>query len=323
MRKTIAAISASVLGLAGAVAAAAAPANAVEPKCAQESDVTVSANANVQDLYVDCIPQFGLGKAEFTISTSAGDPFPSGYNLHDGHQTITSNVDSAVANSYFDVAPSEVVGGWEDLQVPSSTTPTQQNYTDAATYAVFPITSFTSIDPASLPAACTPDAESYAHAYEITYGTSTTTFKENIDGKVWTVTTTETAAPLYLGLNFAAGGGSFDTTKAQCSSSAIDTLVAENSGDANWAKVTGDEATFSTTSFGPFVDSDTFSPEGAGGTEDFGNFAATSVPVLATTGYDAAPVETLGGGLLIGGLALIALRFSTSARRRRTRHKTP
>lgn len=330
MKKAVAAISASILGVSGAAFAAAAPANAVPPlpNCTNIDQHTVSANANTQDWYMDCIPQYGLGKAEFTITSTAG--FPAGYSLTDGHQTITSTVDDATAAAYLGVPTTDLEGQFELLAEEAGSTPNSQTYgTNPApvpqTHGIFPITSVATLDPADLPAGvdgCFPNTstpETYAHAYTVTFSPVTTTFKQTIDGKVWTTVVTATPAPLILGLNFVASPGvGLDPTAAQCASAGGTALVADNNSADGWVDVSEDEATLDDF----FAGTNSLDPSGNASGSNLGTFA-TSDPALASalpeTGVDATPAGVLGGGLLFGGIALIALRFASSARRRARR----
>jgi hypothetical protein len=320
VRKTVAALSASILGVSGAAMAAAAPAAAAPlPACTSIDQHTVSASANTQSWYMDCIPQYGLGKAEFTITSST--PYPSGYSLTDGHQTVTSTVNDTAVAAYLGDSESTLDGALTFLEENGGSTPTTQTYsgTPIETQAVFPVSSVAQIDPADLPAGttgCFPNTETYAHAYEVTFLPVTTTFKETIDGKVWTTTITATPQPLILGLNFEASPGTgFDPTAAQCASSGGVTLVADNNSSGNWTNVSANEATLNEGIF----DENSLDPSGDGTTLDLGTFTTTDTPVLAETGYDATPAGMLGGGLLAAGIALIALRFTGSVRRRARR----
>jgi hypothetical protein len=318
MKKTIAAISASVLGISGAVAAAAAPADASGPACTNVTGHTVSVNANAQDWYMDCVPQYGLGKAEFSITST--DPFPAGYNLVDGNQTVTSTVNTAAVASYFSTAPSNIEGSFEGLAAPTTTTPTSQSYQSTGTHMIFPITGVASLDPADLPAGasgCFPvGTETYAHAYTVTFAPVTSTFTETIDGKVWTATITATPSPLILGLNFvAAPGAGFDTAAAQCVSSGGTSEVAHTSADPGWTTITKDDATLDS------FTNNTLDPSVGGGVINLGAFATSDPavrPTLATTGVNPAPGGLLGGGLLALGILLVTSRFAPLFRRRRS-----
>jgi hypothetical protein len=317
MKKTVAAIGASVLGLSGAVVAASAPASAAEPACTNVSQHTVSATADgSQDWYMDCIPQYGLGKAEFTITTTSPDGFPGGYDLSDGHQTVTSNVDTAAAAAYFGQNPATAAGGFLNLGAASPATSTSETYGggDSSQHAIFPIASVGKLATA-LPASCFPNTETpetYEGIYVVKFKPTTTTFTETIGGKTVTATVTATAAPLELGLNFV--GGALDSTAPLCAASGGVVLEADNAEATGWSTLEMDEATlnsFMTQSLDPSAD---------GSTVDLGTFAATvgdptvttpptstttttSEPSLAFTGVDPVPAGVTGGSLLAAGLA--------------------
>ena len=76
MKKSLAFVGASALGLVAATAAAS-PAMAIgdttEPCTDMDAQVAATGNLTA-NWYQDCVPQYGLGKAEFTIVADENDP---------------------------------------------------------------------------------------------------------------------------------------------------------------------------------------------------------------------------------------------------------
>jgi hypothetical protein len=320
MKKTVAAIGASVLGLSGALVSMSAPATAATPKCADASEHVVSPTADgSQDWYMDCIPQYGLGKAEFTITTTDPDGFPGGYDLADGNQTVTSNVDTAAAAAYFGMPSTGAAGAFLEMGSANPATATSQTYggggSNSNQHAIFPIASVGKLTTA-LPAGCFPNTETpetYEGAYVVKFKPTTTTFTETIGGKKVTATVTSAAAPLELGLNFA--GGALDESAPLCAASAGVVYQGDSLEDGDWIAIAQGEATLNP------GNTQTFDPSVNGSEYDLGTFAATvgdpavttppttttttttSEPSLAFTGVDPVPAGVLGGSLLAAGLA--------------------
>jgi hypothetical protein len=343
VKKTLAAIAASALGLGSALAVGGAPAQAVTPKCTNSTQHEVNpAVSPTDEWYMTCIPQYGMGKAEFTITTGASDPFPAGYSLDDGHQTITSTPAAAQVKSYFNTQwttfsptePASYDGAFVNLTDPTVSTATSQLYDgtadgDTPMMVAYPIES-AGMAPDGLPADCTPSGSgaTYNGEYEVVYGPTTTHFSQTIGDVVHSVTVTYTPPPLYLGLNFdsADPGTPFDESKAICASSggqttfapdfdASDTVVADD-----WILAAVNAITFPSTletlSPADAAPADPRDPDDvvASTTTDFGSFAATSTPVLATTGVDEESGGEVGYGLLATGAILASIGF---IRRRR------
>jgi hypothetical protein len=316
MKKTVAAIGASVLGLSGAVVAASAPASAVEPECTNVSQHVVSASADgSQNWYMDCVPQYGMGKAEFTITTTSPDTFPSGYSLTDGHQTVTSNVDSAAADTYLGLDSASTDGAFYRLDDLSDST-TSQTYGSASDTqeGIFPVQSVGKLT-TPLPAGCFPDTEApetYEGAYVVTFKPTTTTFTETVNGQTYTATVKATPAPLELGLNFSEGA--LDSSAPLCAVDGSSVAQGDDSEDGAWGTISMDEATL-----GSGIATFTLDPA-LSDVSDLGSFAVTvgdptvttpptstttttSEPSLAFTGVDPVPAGVLGGSLLAAGLA--------------------
>jgi hypothetical protein len=313
MKKTIAAISASVLGLSGALVATAAPAGASTPDCTSKGQHNVSATADgTQDWYMDCIPLYGLGKAEIGISTTAAKPFPAGYSLGDGHQTVTSNIDETAASAYFG---SPATGAFLDLAEPDAgNTPTHQRYSVSA---IFPIASVAK-STAPLAPECTAGNAVYDGVYVITYEPTTTHFSEKIGTKTWTATVATTPSPMTLALNFA--GGNIDPGNPICVTSNGSTRQLPNDTNGNWTVAARNQATNSvgtnSSSLDPYSDL----------SRELGDFATTVSSPAATDTSDSDDPELAATGLDPRGPLAAALAFLLAGglafgfrRRRRTR----
>ncbi|HEX4058882.1 MAG TPA: hypothetical protein VHX87_11275 [Galbitalea sp.] len=338
MRKTIAALSASLLGISGAVIAAAGPAVAVTPTCTDATAHVVNPSVSPgDDWYMTCIPKYGMGKAEFVITAPADDPFPDTYSLTDGHQTVTSTPTASQVHAYFEPLWDEAytpgaatyTGAFMNLSEDTGdATPTSQPYTPAvlgsgSMTVAYPIKS---VGPATsgLPAGCTPDdsGATYQGEYEVVYGTTITHFAETIGDVVRSVTVSYTPPPLFIGLNFTGSPGSeaLDTSMPICTSAGGTTTFAENDLSVFWGVAEGNATTLPTIVETLSPANGTFEPgdpeASARATTTFlGAFAVTSTPVLATTGVDPGPATATGVGLLAVGI--LATLVGVVRRRRR------
>lgn len=305
--KTSAAIaSTSIVGL-GLATLGAMPAQAadVTTDCASVSDHQTTSTALADNWYMDCVPQYGLGKVEFTIDSDVD--LPAGFvPLTDPSVTSTSANTGPAASTYFET--SFPVAGFTTLEE-TGATPTQRSYGGSMMFA---ISGVSSIDVSALPAAC--GIGPFANAYRVDYLPATITFTQTIDGVVWTTVVQYTPAPLYLGLNFADDPLDLDSTAVQCASSTTGTTLGEPS-TTDWIVVAtvhatafygGDEWVGSISPF-PIADAN---PIG-----QLGSFAVTiPKPELAATGVDSAGLGLAGGlSILAGSL----LAFFWRRRRRR------
>lgn len=354
MKKTLAAVGASIVGVAGALVAAAAPAAAEPtpaPACTDAlNDHVVDSTPTTGNWYMECVPQYGMGKAEFSITAPARG-FPAHYSLTDGHQTVvTSSPTAAQVESYFDHLYTEdhsdpkytgsFINLTEDTSASTATTQVYDQATgDRPMTAAFPITSVTKIT-TGLPAACTPGGETYDGEYAVTYAPSTTTFSQTIGTKVYKTTVTLTSPTLYLGLNFDSSGPfGFNADAPLCASSTAGTILGESfnstaapfvSDDSSPAQIraldlpTGEEAwitvAWDLASSDPFDVSTLLPVNSAFDTPtatNYGTFGVTATPLLAETGVDAAPAGLLGGALLALGTLFGGLHLLRSRRRSR------
>jgi hypothetical protein len=332
LKKTIAAASAAFIGMVGAVAtgsSAQAADTVTVPgagnECTTSSQHTLSATADgTQGWYMDCVPQYGMGKAEFTITSENADhptrTFPTGFTLTDPSTTTatTSDNETAIA-AYF--APATFTGGFTEFTAQSATPdPTHTQGYDG--FAAFPIVSVVHTDISHLPTDCTSASQTYTGVYAVNFKPVTTTFTKTINGVVWKYVVTSTPQTLFLGLNFAAGAF---TDAPQCAATGTNDVFAPSAADPNFQTITHDNATLGLgglDTVDPFVG--TFLPNA-----NLGVIAPAADPVtptasgpsLALTGINAAPAEWLGGGLIAAGLLFLGLRFAGFSRRRRHTQK--
>jgi LPXTG-motif cell wall-anchored protein len=248
VKKTLAVVGASILGFAGALGASAAPASATPgpvpcTNALNDHLVNPDVDATSDNWYMTCVPQYGMGKAEFSI-TAPADGFPAGYSLADGHQTVVSSTPtSAQVQSYFgDLYADEhstapvYTGAFINLvEDTSASTTTTQVYdtvdSNSPMTAAFPITSVAKVT-TGFPDACSPDGETYQGEYVVNYAPVTTTFSEVISGQTYKTTVTLTSPTLYLGLNFdPTNSFGLDSSKALCASSSEGTLFAASEDD--------------------------------------------------------------------------------------------
>ncbi len=307
MRPSVALASASAVGLVAAAGGAAAPAFAddvVTTPCANISDQASIAFAPHDNWYMDCIPQYGLGKAEFTIESDV--PYPDEFlHLDDPGVETSTNLDSAALTAYFGALPvpnSSVLGTALLDETDSS-----QRYAGAW---IAPITSVGAVDQSTVPtdhpeiaAACHLDEVTYVSAYRASYGPSTTTFHQVIGGQDWDYTIGGTSPDLYIFLPPLEGG---DDTDPVCISNGEFTIFG-TVGDIDTSLAVVGLFLVPPYSF-PLVDEEIY---------DLGVFSRVS-PTLAATGAapdDVAPTLIAAGGML--GIGTLALLGPLATRRRR------
>lgn len=299
MKKSMAVASASAMGLGmvalgGAGAATAAP---VTELCTDATEHEYSTVELGDNWFMDCIPQYGMGKAEFSISSA--EPLPPAFLPLDdpGVASVFSGNGPAAAAYFGD--PSAPFGF---VELNNAGDPLQ--YTGKP---IFPISAVGAIDPLTLPTSCQGDTYSYGNAYSVTYAPVAVTFTQVIDGVEWSVDVTYAPQAMVLGLNFTDPfDGTLDFDQAQCISnvSGTNTLFVFGDNDfeqamlATWALLTSDA---------------TLPPQPVLlDTTDLGDFPlqqnALPGPGLADTGADISPLVLGAGGVaLLGGAALLIL----------------
>ena len=316
MKKTSAVIAVTTLGVASAAAGAAAPAIAdpVTTPCADIS-AHVLADPLPDNWYMPCVPQYGLGKAEFTIESTTD--FPDEFlSLDDDGVTTTSTVDEAVIGAYVQVGgPLPMVSPVSLL----SPTPTTQTY---LAQLVAPVTGVGVVAPVDLPveivAQCDPTGWT-TPIYRATYGSLSTTFAQTINGVPWNFTVTGNPPPTYFFLQFdptAVGdpiSGDFPQVAPDspfCVTDGVHTLsgIADDSGGIPIREIMSVHAGL-VPPFAMLLPSEFINPSGENvPLQDLGTFAlaapaAPAAPQLAATGTDATPYLVAAGAL--GGVGVL------------------
>ena len=228
MKRSIAAIGAAAIGLTGAAVAAVPAQAAATPDCVTSSDHTLKADPAAGNFYFDCIPQYGTGKAELSISNADGisDEFSV---LESEDATLSGSVDDATASTYFSATTHAgiIIAGRGD------STATSQDY-DAI--LATPISSITKIRATALPSDCLQGNVDYEGAYVVSFAPISITAKTTAGsgqtvggpGKFFMAVRPQ---PLYLGLNFT--GSAFDEDAPQCAVTGSTTYFAVDNSEAN------------------------------------------------------------------------------------------
>ncbi|MCU1507758.1 MAG: hypothetical protein JWQ12_23 [Glaciihabitans sp.] len=310
MKKSIAALSATVLGLGGAVAGGALSASAADPiaPCASATDHTVEATSAVDShWYMACQPKYGMGKAEFSVTSN--EAFPAGFNLNNSTETGTSNLDDS-AQYFSALTPTSSHTGIFTLSTPATLDPKTQQYHG---WAAFPVTSVEQYT-GTLPAECMLQGVSYDHVYRVNYGAATTTFKQKVNGTAWNFAVTLHPQPLILGLNFSPAGTGLDPARPLCAVQGSTAYFGAQQDSGDWGHIASSFATRNAT--------ETLDPL-TGFPQDVGSFArlanATTTPTasadaqLAETGVSPVPA-----GIAAASLLAIAVGFFAIGRRRRS-----
>jgi LPXTG-motif cell wall-anchored protein len=335
MKKTLALLGATALGIIGA-GATAVPAQAAAPALAACDDVSdhFVAQPNAE-WYADCVPQFGAGKVEFSIDT---EDAPEGFlPLTDASVTATTDLDVEAANDY-DLAEEGFVKGAfikldsnddivddidddidddDDDDAPS----TEQSY--YATLAA-PITGVRGLSVSDLPEQCD---DEYDAAYVVTYGAVTTSFVQTVAGEEVRYDITATPAPKTIAFNVTEGefSGALDYSAPFCVTDGTRTAAFTGSERPPLPSfiASGQIERNGDVTISPFVEA--YDSETGGTTNaDLGTFARYVAPVveepvtqpaaaddsaeLAETGADASPALIGAGGLLVAGLAALVFR---------------
>ena len=312
--KKAAAISASVaLGAVGALAPTlAAKAATVTTPCAVLGDGDNfqhydPANTNWFNI---CIPQYGRGKAEFTITSDVD--FPADFkDLTDPSVSVSSEFDAAPSVAYFSESPTNVP--YDELTKVSGDARSQTYRFDGVGVHV-KIAGVESIPTSSLPTACTADGYTYANAYKVTFDPTTVRFDQVVGGEHWTYNIVVAPDPIYLGMTpyvFSPGPSPVyyadDPSHAMCWSNDTVTIRGANDTESDWSYARNNGAM----QIKPFIRT--------GGFEDLGTFNRIAFKVnergLANTGSDARPALFAGVGLLMAGLV------ATFVARRRKRSR--
>jgi hypothetical protein len=213
VKKTIAALGATVLGLGSVVVAGAVPATAapVLPDCEnmQEQLGAESGSPDPAEMWFEnCIPQYGIGKAEFTIVADETDStveFPEGftslekYDEGDSPISVSTTTDAAALTEYLDAAdapfdfapiiPIELIeeDASSQLYVAQVYNRIESiSYADAAT------------TPAAITEICEFDDSVVFGGWVAAFDPIDTTFSQTVDGKAWDYTITGQSPDSYF-----------------------------------------------------------------------------------------------------------------------------
>jgi LPXTG-motif cell wall-anchored protein len=318
--KKAAAISTSLaLGALSAVAPTlSAQAATITTPCAQAryTDALQNFHSSNTNWFDTCIPQYGRGKTEFTITSDVD--FPADFKpLTDASVVVSANFNPAAAQTYFG-ATSSTKPFDSFTRLDGLTTPKSQTYRFNDDGVFLRISKVESILPAALPAACTAGGAPYTYwmAYKVTYLPTVITFDQVISGEHWKYQVTAAPAPIYLGMSPNEMEHSpMSVTDAACWSDGTHTVRASSASDptsyvdfangngTNWDKIHGTGIANQS----PYPYTETLVSLGT-----FGRYY--DPPALANTGSDTRPALFAGVGLLMAGLVAT---FVT--RRRRSR----
>ena len=300
MKKTVAAGSAVAIGVMGAaMPLMAVPAQAASaPTCDTLSDLTWS--DSMDNWFQSCVPQFGLGKVEFTISSDTD--FPADFkDLTDPSVTVTTTADVADMNAYYDeslTSPFSALSRMDD-----GTDPKLQRYQASQVApgslgdnqgAVFRVSSVAATSPSSLPFSCGPFT--YSQAYSVTFEPLDVTFTQTVNGTPWVYHIVISPETLFIGGTLQPGG--WDGGQPLC-------MV---QGDFFSGGLTASDEGWTTASY----DSINFLNPYSSLTGDYfvGNYprAIPEAPALPATGVELVAPLAVAGGLFLAGLSVFAIR---------------
>jgi hypothetical protein len=317
LRKTTALLSATTLGVAAAAAGAVAPASAdiiTDPRCETFADHLDSTSLDPDaDWYMECVPQYGLGKVEFTLD-APDSGFPEDFDITTADHTSSPDA-SGLAPYYEDLGPSGVDAWIVPAEVEDDSTPTSL-HVGAALFA--PVTSVGRLDemPEAVAAACEIDDETPALTFVSNYAPVTTTFSfVGDDGVTYSAPVTATPDPTY----YVFIGEESEGDPQICITDSTQTYRGDGS-------VSFEEAVIGLFTVPPFVwfaDLDLQDPDLFYDLPSLGSFAFAAPapdpepePELAATGAEGtAPLGIAAGALALLGTALTVF----AARRRRIR----
>lgn len=225
MKSIMSAGSAVALGVSSVVAPlVVAPANAVgtAPVCNPGEAADIS--GDFDNWYQVCVPQFGLGKVEFTISSETD--FPADFkDLTDPSVNVTTTTDLDLLNVYFS---SDVDSPFLGLsRTDDGSNPKLQRYQAASlltssepSLAAFKIVAVSELSPAVAPAACDAflDApgESYPRVFSVTFEPLDVTFSQNVNGQEWMYRVVMAPGTQYVAGTLPPGAEAWDSDEPLC-----------------------------------------------------------------------------------------------------------
>lgn len=196
MKKSVA-IGAAVATALGTTLASATGAQAVaQTDCATLTDYQTSMIPTFTSQYdnwiTSCLPQFGIGKAEFTVSSDVD--FPSDFKpLSDAAVTVSTNWATSQLNSYMG---NEVTDRTRlsIARLDNGSNNRSQSYRigDGGNLTPFPIHSITRVSTATVTAAagCNNPSFPYTDAFIIDYDPLDITFTQEAGGEIWSTMVT-------------------------------------------------------------------------------------------------------------------------------------
>lgn len=306
MKKTLALLGAGTLGVAAGGAGVLPAAADATVECETIADHNVTTESDPGNWFMDCIPQYGLGKAEFTIVPDLDDPsaeFPEGFADLDATPPVsyTTTTDLDALHAYFgDEFPAPIL--------PSTLISDAPNEQEWGALVIAPVTGVAAVTgpdiPDSVRLACDLDELEYGGGWVATFGAVDTTFTQDIDGESWSFEVTGTPAPVFY----------FGTIVGDDQGAEISTgdpwCIADGFGSFSNAAGGAVPGEFVNTLFGlvyhglPDETEEVFPTFGT-----FGRFqAAPPAPALAATGAGDPLAPMIAGGVLaLFGTALVGL----------------
>jgi LPXTG-motif cell wall-anchored protein len=299
MKKTVAAGSAVALGVIGAaMPLMAVPAQAeAAPTCDVAGEGTFS--DTMSNWFETCVPQYGAGKVEFTISSDTD--FPADFkDLTDPSVTVTTTTDVAELSGYFGNADPAYTSPFVGLtRVDDGTDPKLQRY-QAAQFedgqsTFLKVASTEEISPANLPAACGPF--DYDRAFTVTFEPLDVTFTQTVNGEAWVYHVVISPDTLFIGGTLQPGG--WDGGVPLCLAQGEFMSGGLSAAAEGWT-----EAAFDTSVLNmyPSLTGDYF----------VGNYPRAvptpDSPALPATGLELVAPMGVAGGLLLAGLSVLAIR---------------
>jgi hypothetical protein len=302
MMKRIVTASGAVLGMAAA-ALSATPAQAA-PVVAACDDYTDHTLAGVEgdNWYMECVPQYGMGKASFTIDGSDDQPLPAGLDLTAVDVVETSGY-GAAATAYGMTTDGSVFANLQRTSDGASAN--RQVYEATMAFRIAGVERV--VDQAELPADCLVGANTYGSAFKVTYAPSTVGLSQVVDGETWDFDVTATPAPLYLAFTAVAGAFATDSTTPACAASGTpgEFSYVGVSGSSGFQRATQGGATVGNV-FGSLVTLSPYLYDNVTGYPDsFGAFSrVVAAPPVVTPPVVAPPVD--GSPAAAGPAAAIA-----------------
>ena len=305
MNKTLA-IGATVATTLGTTLAAATGAQATtQPDCNTLSQYQTASSAAFAPTGSDnwlttCLPKFGFGKAEFTLSSDTD--FPADFKpLTDASVTLTPDWDSAEADTYLASAASTHLRNGL-TRTDGGTNPRSQAYSLGGNGSLFPfpIASITRVSTANVTAAagCNNPPVAYTDAFRVDYAPVNILVSEHAGGATWTTTVVVDPASVEVGFVVDGSGSVVGNDSSIC-------VLRGNSVFGSH-----DHNTFYPTAIDMYQNVSPIPAIDSPLTLSLGNFEFTHAAnrvALANTGRSSSEIYTwLGAGfavILVGGLA--------------------